>query len=70
MSFLEGAAAKDSGMTIDKTTDRTHESIINDALARLLRDRAGLDAVAETLRERRVLTCLLLPLHRHNVDLP
>lgn len=39
-------------MTIEKTTDRTHESIINDALARVLRERAGLDAVAETLREK------------------
>ena len=29
--------------------DRSHESIINDVLARLLRERAGLDAVAETL---------------------
>ena len=29
--------------------DRSHESIINDALARLLRERSGLDAVAETL---------------------
>ena len=39
-------------MTSDRTTDRTHESIINDALARVLRERAGLSAVAETLRER------------------
>ena len=31
--------------------DRSHESIINDTLARLLRDRLGLSAVAETLRE-------------------
>ena len=30
--------------------DRSHESIINDTIARLLRDRLGLDAVAETLR--------------------
>ena len=29
--------------------DRSHESIINDALARLLRERCGLNAVAETL---------------------
>ena len=31
--------------------DRSHESIINDALARVMRERLGLDAVAETLRE-------------------
>ena len=31
--------------------DRSHESIINDTLARLLRDRLGFSAVAETLRE-------------------
>ena len=30
-------------------TDRNHESIVNDTLARLLRDRCGLSAVAETL---------------------
>ena len=30
-------------------TDRNHESIVNDTLARLLRDRCGLAAVAETL---------------------
>ena len=30
--------------------DRSHESIINDALARVLRDRCNLQAVAETLR--------------------
>ena len=30
--------------------DRSHESIINDTLARLLRDECGLSAVAETLR--------------------
>ncbi len=30
--------------------DRSHESIINDTLARLLREQLGLDAVAETLR--------------------
>lgn len=30
--------------------DRSHETIINDTLARLLRDRLGMDAVAETLR--------------------
>lgn len=39
-------------MTGDRIVDRTHESIINDALARVLRERAGLDAAAETLRER------------------
>ena len=32
--------------------DRSHESIINDALARILRERLGMSAVAETLRER------------------
>ena len=31
--------------------DRSHESIINEALARFLRDRCSLDAVAETLRD-------------------
>ena len=31
--------------------DRSHESIINDTLARLLRERCGLDAVAETLHD-------------------
>ena len=31
-------------------TDRSHESIVNDALARVMRERLGLDAVAETLR--------------------
>ena len=32
-------------------TDRSHESIVNDALARVMRERLGLDVVAETLRE-------------------
>lgn len=32
-------------------TDRSHETIINDALARVMRERLGLNAVAETLRE-------------------
>ena len=32
--------------------DRSHETIINDTLARVLRERIGLSAVAETLRER------------------
>ena len=36
-------------MTSSASNDRSHESIINDVLARLLRERAGLDAVAETL---------------------
>ena len=36
-------------MTSVATGDRSHESIINDALARLLRERLGLSAVAETL---------------------
>jgi len=31
-------------------SDRSHESVINDALAALFRDRSGLDAVSETLR--------------------
>lgn len=31
-------------------TDRSHESVINDSLARVMRERLGLDAVAETLR--------------------
>ena len=39
-------------MTGDRIVDRTHESIINDALARVLRERVRLDAAAETLRER------------------
>ena len=37
-------------MTTGSTNDRSHESIINDSLARLLRDKLGLSAVAETLR--------------------
>lgn len=37
-------------MTSSADKDRTHESIINDTLARLLRDRCGLSAVAETLQ--------------------
>ena len=36
-------------MTSLTANDRSHESIINDALARLLRERAGLSAAAETL---------------------
>ena len=36
-------------MTSPQLKDRSHESIINDALARLLRERVGLSAVAETL---------------------
>ncbi len=39
-------------MAVDGVSDRTHESIINGVLAQILRERAGLDAVAETLRER------------------
>ena len=39
-------------MTPNRDTDRSHESIINDALARILRERLGMSAVAETLRER------------------
>ena len=41
------------GMTIDSTRDRSHESIINEALARYLRERRGLSAVAETLHDGR-----------------
>ena len=36
-------------MTIHSARDRSHESIINDALARFLRERCGLSSVAETL---------------------
>ena len=36
-------------MTSSTANDRSHESIINDAMARLLRERVGLSAVAETL---------------------
>ena len=36
-------------MTSLTANDRSHESIINDALARLLREQSGLSAVAETL---------------------
>ena len=36
-------------MTSATTHDRSHESIINDVLGRLLRERVGLSAVAETL---------------------
>ncbi len=36
-------------MTINSPNDRSHESIINDTLARFLRERANLAAVAETL---------------------
>lgn len=36
-------------MVSSGTNDRSHESIINDALARLLRERVGLSAAAETL---------------------
>ena len=32
-------------------TDRGHESVINDSLARVMRERLGLDAVSETLCE-------------------
>ena len=40
-------------MIVASDHDRSHESIINDALARLLRERVGLDAVAETLHAGR-----------------
>lgn len=36
-------------MTTPAHRDRSHESVVNDALARVLRERHGLDAVAETL---------------------
>ena len=36
-------------MTTPVANDRSHESIINDVLARVLRDRVGLSAAAETL---------------------
>ena len=36
-------------MTSSQSKDRSHESIVNDALARVLRERVGLSAVAETL---------------------
>ncbi len=35
-------------MKPDSDSDRSHESIINDTLARFLRERCGLSAVAET----------------------
>ena len=38
-------------MTIDPITNRSHESIINEALARFLRERGGLAAAAETLHD-------------------
>ena len=38
-------------MVGERITDRTHESIINGVLAQVLRERVGLAAVAETLRE-------------------
>ena len=40
-------------MTTATDSDRSHESIINDTLARFLRDRSGLSAVAETLHDGR-----------------
>ena len=40
-------------MTTANGKDRSHESIINDALARFLRERCGLSAVAETLHHGR-----------------
>ena len=38
-------------MTTSPTKDRSHESIINDTLARLLRERSGLSTAAETLHD-------------------
>ena len=40
-------------MIVASDHDRSHESVINDALARLLRERVGLDAGAETLHAGR-----------------
>ena len=39
-------------MTAGRSSTRTHESIINDTLARLLRDRLGLSTAAETMHGR------------------
>ena len=38
-------------MTSGSNKDRSHESIINEALARVLRERSGLTADAETLHD-------------------
>ena len=38
-------------MPTSTTKDRSHESIINDTLARLLRERSGLSTAAETLQD-------------------
>ena len=40
-------------MRVDAKSDRSHESVINDTLARFLRERCGLSAVAETLHDGR-----------------
>ena len=40
-------------MTAATDRDRSHESVINDTLARFLRERCGLSAVAETLHDGR-----------------
>ena len=40
-------------MTTALAKDRSHESIINDTLARFLRERCSLPAVAETLHNGR-----------------
>ncbi len=40
-------------MTSGTDKDRSHESVINDTLARLLRERCSLSAVAETLHGSR-----------------
>lgn len=37
-------------MTVSPNVDRSHEGVINDVLAGLFRERAGLNAVSETLR--------------------
>ena len=40
-------------MTIGTDKDRSHESVINDTLARFFRERCSLSAVAETLHDGR-----------------
>ena len=55
--FLGSCFRRNDGVTFkmstSSTSDRSHESIINDALARVLREAVGLDAVAETLHAGR-----------------
>ncbi len=40
-------------MRVGTDNDRSHESVINDTLARFLRERCGLSAVGETLHDGR-----------------